>query len=58
MSQLVAQIFQMRVKMKNLMGAMEGGANPAFTDLADAMKAEQKVSLFLLLHDLSLVARV
>ncbi|CAH8330297.1 unnamed protein product [Eruca vesicaria subsp. sativa] len=41
-SQLVAQIFQMRVKMKNLMGAMEGGANPAFTDLADAMKAEQK----------------
>ena len=34
--------------MKNLMGAMEGGANPAFTDLADAMKAEQKVFFFLL----------
>ena len=43
-SQLVAQIFQMRVKMKNLMGAMEGGSIPALSSLEDAMKAQQKVS--------------
>ncbi|RID42935.1 hypothetical protein BRARA_J02787 [Brassica rapa] len=41
-SQLVAQIFQMRVKMKNLMGAMEGGSIPALSSLEDAMKAQQK----------------
>ncbi|CAN6875153.1 unnamed protein product [Brassica oleracea var. botrytis] len=40
--QLVAQIFQMRVKMKNLMGAMEGGSIPALSSLEDAMKAQQK----------------
>lgn len=43
-SALVAQIFQMRVKMKNLMGVMEGGSIPALSGLEDALKAEQKVS--------------
>lgn len=41
-SQLVAQLFQMRVRMKNLMGAMEGGSIPALSNLEDALKAEQK----------------
>ncbi|GKV38911.1 hypothetical protein SLEP1_g46764 [Rubroshorea leprosula] len=41
-SQLVAQLFQMRVRMKNLMGLMEGGSIPALSNLEDAMKAEQK----------------
>ncbi|XP_010558224.1 PREDICTED: signal recognition particle 54 kDa protein, chloroplastic [Tarenaya hassleriana] len=41
-SQLVAQLFQMRVKMKNLMGMMEGGSIPALSNLEDALKAEQK----------------
>lgn len=42
-SQLVAQLFQMRVRMKNLMGVMEGGSIPALSNLEDALKAEQKV---------------
>ncbi|XP_077235747.1 chloroplast signal recognition particle 54 kDa subunit [Tasmannia lanceolata] len=41
-SQLVAQLFQMRVRMKNLMGAMEGGSIPALSNLEEALKAEQK----------------
>ncbi|KAK4759579.1 hypothetical protein SAY87_022710 [Trapa incisa] len=41
-SQLVAQLFQMRVRMKNLMGMMEGGSTPALSNLEDALKAEQK----------------
>ncbi|GAV57209.1 SRP54 domain-containing protein/SRP54_N domain-containing protein/SRP_SPB domain-containing protein, partial [Cephalotus follicularis] len=41
-SQLVAQLFQMRVRMKNLMGVMEGGSVPALSNLEDALKAEQK----------------
>ncbi|XP_010490887.1 PREDICTED: signal recognition particle 54 kDa protein, chloroplastic [Camelina sativa] len=41
-SALVAQIFQMRVKMKNLMGVMEGGSIPALSGLEDALKAEQQ----------------
>ncbi|XVE61467.1 hypothetical protein DITRI_Ditri06bG0042700 [Diplodiscus trichospermus] len=41
-SQLVAQLFQMRVRMKNLMGIMEGGSVPTLSNLEDAMKAEQK----------------
>ncbi|KAF6169200.1 hypothetical protein GIB67_013630, partial [Kingdonia uniflora] len=42
-SQLVAQIFQMRVRMKNLMGAMEGGGSiPALSDLQEALKTDQK----------------
>lgn len=42
-SQLVAQIFQMRVRMKNLMGVMEGGSLPTMSNLEEAMKAEQQV---------------
>ncbi|KAI4370174.1 hypothetical protein MLD38_018549 [Melastoma candidum] len=41
-SQLVAQLFQMRVKMKNLMGMMQGGSIPALSNLQDALKAEEK----------------
>ncbi|GAY33095.1 hypothetical protein CUMW_005590 [Citrus unshiu] len=41
-SQLVAQLFQMRVRMKNLMGVMEGGSLPALSNLEDALKSEQK----------------
>ena len=43
MNQLVAQLFQMRVRMKNLMGVMEGGSIPALSNLEEAMKNEQKV---------------
>uniref|UniRef100_A0A6N2MTI1 signal-recognition-particle GTPase n=2 Tax=Salix viminalis TaxID=40686 RepID=A0A6N2MTI1_SALVM len=43
-SQLVAQLFQMRVRMKNLMGAMEGGSIPSMSNLEDALKTEQKAS--------------
>ncbi|XP_039126192.1 signal recognition particle 54 kDa protein, chloroplastic [Dioscorea cayenensis subsp. rotundata] len=41
-SQLVAQLFQMRVRMKNLMGLMEGGSIPALNNLEESLKAEQK----------------
>ncbi|KAL8505103.1 hypothetical protein ACS0TY_016345 [Phlomoides rotata] len=41
-SQLVAQLFQMRVKMKNLMGVMEGGSIPSMSSLQEAMKVEEK----------------
>ncbi|GFY93393.1 chloroplast signal recognition particle 54 kDa subunit [Actinidia rufa] len=41
-SQLVAQLFQMRVRMKNLMGVMEGGSIPALSNLEEALKSEQK----------------
>ncbi|XP_078434920.1 chloroplast signal recognition particle 54 kDa subunit [Wolffia australiana] len=41
-TQLVAQLFQMRVRMKNLMGAMEGGAIPTLNNLEEALKTEQK----------------
>ncbi|KAL5710629.1 signal-recognition-particle GTPase [Ranunculus cassubicifolius] len=43
-SQLVAQIFQMRVRMKNLMGVMQGqgGTIPALNNLEESLKAEQK----------------
>ncbi|KAF5750523.1 Chloroplast signal recognition particle 54 kDa subunit [Tripterygium wilfordii] len=41
-SQLVAQLFQMLVRMKNLMGVMEGGSIPALSNLEDALKSEQK----------------
>ena len=36
----------MRVRMKNLMGVMEGGSMPALSNLEEAMKAEQKVPCF------------
>ncbi|CAH9099379.1 unnamed protein product [Cuscuta europaea] len=41
-SQLVAQLFQMRVRMKNLMGLMEGGSIPALRNLEDSVKSLQK----------------
>ncbi|RZC78611.1 hypothetical protein C5167_002816 [Papaver somniferum] len=43
-SQLVAQLFQMRIRMKNLMGIMEGqeGSIPALSGLEEALKAETK----------------
>lgn len=41
-SQLVAQLFQMRVRMKNLMGVMQGGSIPALSNLEEALKTEQK----------------
>ncbi|RZC84073.1 hypothetical protein C5167_046860 [Papaver somniferum] len=44
-SQLVAQLFQMRIRMKNLMGVMEGqeGSIPALSGLEEALKAETKL---------------
>lgn len=42
----MAQLFQMRVRMKNLMGAMEGGSVPALSNLEEAIKSEQKVLFF------------
>ncbi|OIW11361.1 hypothetical protein TanjilG_19617 [Lupinus angustifolius] len=41
-SQLVAQIFQMRVRMKNLLGVMEGGSMPALSNLEESLKTEEK----------------
>uniref|UniRef100_A0A7N0V1X8 signal-recognition-particle GTPase n=1 Tax=Kalanchoe fedtschenkoi TaxID=63787 RepID=A0A7N0V1X8_KALFE len=42
-SQLVAQLFQMRVRMKNLLGVMEsGGSIPALNNLEESLKAEQQ----------------
>ncbi|KAL8152934.1 LOW QUALITY PROTEIN: hypothetical protein V2J09_010694 [Rumex salicifolius] len=42
-NQLVAQLFQMRVSMKNLMGLMEGnGSIPALNNLEESMKINQK----------------
>ncbi|XP_061366731.1 signal recognition particle subunit SRP54, chloroplastic [Gastrolobium bilobum] len=41
-SQVVAQLFQMRVRMKNLMGVMEGGSLPTLSNLEEALKTEEK----------------
>ncbi|XP_074562762.1 signal recognition particle subunit SRP54, chloroplastic isoform X2 [Curcuma longa] len=41
-SQLVAQLFQMRVRMKNLLGVMQGGSIPALSNLEESLKADQK----------------
>ncbi|XP_042041173.1 signal recognition particle 54 kDa protein, chloroplastic isoform X1 [Salvia splendens] len=41
-SQLIAQIFQMRARMKKLMGIMEGGSLPTMSNLEEAMREEQK----------------
>ncbi|KAL6514352.1 hypothetical protein OROHE_019094 [Orobanche hederae] len=43
-SQVVAQFFEMRVRLKNLMGVMEGGSLPALKNLEEAMNTEQKCS--------------
>lgn len=37
----------MRVRMKNLMGVMQGGSIPALSNLEEALKTEQKVLIFL-----------
>lgn len=43
----------MRVRMKNLMGVMEGGSIPSLSNLEDALKADEKVPCFSLsAHDL------
>ncbi|KAK8473619.1 hypothetical protein PHAVU_001G191200 [Phaseolus vulgaris] len=41
-SQLVAQLFQMRVRMKNLMGVMQSGSLPTLSNLEEALKADEK----------------
>ncbi|KAK7244886.1 hypothetical protein RIF29_39715 [Crotalaria pallida] len=41
-SQLVGQLFQMRVRMKNLMGVMESGSMPTLSNLQEALKTEEK----------------
>ncbi|KAG0487567.1 hypothetical protein HPP92_009662 [Vanilla planifolia] len=41
-SQLVAQLFQMRIQMKNLLGLMEGGSIPALKNLEESLKTEVK----------------
>ncbi|ONK77581.1 uncharacterized protein A4U43_C02F8120 [Asparagus officinalis] len=41
-SQLVAQLFQMRVRMKNLLGVMKGGSIPALSNLEESLRAEEK----------------
>ncbi|XP_057438122.1 signal recognition particle subunit SRP54, chloroplastic [Lotus japonicus] len=41
-SQVVAQLFQMRVRMKNLMGVMQGGSMPTLSNLEEALKPEEK----------------
>ncbi|XP_019425488.1 PREDICTED: signal recognition particle 54 kDa protein, chloroplastic-like [Lupinus angustifolius] len=41
-SQLVAQLFQMRVRMKKLMGVMEGGSMPTLSNLQEALKTDEK----------------
>ncbi|KAJ1381163.1 Signal recognition particle, SRP54 subunit, GTPase domain [Sesbania bispinosa] len=41
-SQLVAQLFQMRVRMKNLMGVMQNGSMPTLSNLEEALKPEEK----------------
>lgn len=51
MNQLVAQLFQMRVRMKNLMGVMEGGSIPALSNLEEAIKSEQKVPYLLVFFE-------
>ncbi|KAF3321796.1 signal recognition particle protein [Carex littledalei] len=41
-SQLVAQLFEMRARMKKLMGVMQGGSIPALSDLQESFKTEIK----------------
>ncbi|RYR53202.1 hypothetical protein Ahy_A06g028200 isoform D [Arachis hypogaea] len=49
-SQLVAQLFQMRVRMKNLMGVMQGGSIPTLSNLEEALKTEEKFRFHLVLQ--------
>lgn len=41
----------MRVRMKNLLGVMQGGSIPALSNLEESLKAEQKVPLTALLEE-------
>lgn len=43
----MAQLFDMRARMKKLMGVMQGGSIPALSDLQDSFKTAIKVSLFI-----------
>lgn len=46
----MAQLFDMRARMKKLMGVMQGGSIPALSDLQDSFKTAIKVSLFFFSH--------
>lgn len=43
-SQLVAQLFQMRAKMQKMMGAMQGKESPDMDELMESMKAEEQAA--------------
>ena len=43
MSQLVAQLFQMRARMQKMMGAMQGKDSPDMDELMESIKAEEQV---------------
>jgi len=43
-SALVAQLFQMRARMKNLATMMQGGSIPGMEGMEDAFKGGRKVS--------------
>lgn len=42
----------MRVRMKNLMGVMEGGSIPALSNLEEALKTEQKVKFIFYIYEI------
>mgnify|MGYP007010152994 CR=1 FL=1 len=49
MSQLVAQLFQMRAQMQKLMSMVQGqDAIAGMGDLMDSLKAEEKVTMSLM----------
>jgi len=41
-SQLVAQLFQMRARMQKMMGAMQGKDSPNMDELMESIKAEEQ----------------
>ncbi|XP_062198090.1 signal recognition particle subunit SRP54, chloroplastic-like [Phragmites australis] len=43
-SQLVAQLFQMRARMQKMMGAMQGKDSPDMDELMESMKAEEQAA--------------
>ncbi|XP_066358894.1 signal recognition particle subunit SRP54, chloroplastic-like [Miscanthus floridulus] len=43
-SQLVAQLFQMRAKMQKMMGAIQGKESPDMDELMESMKAEEQAA--------------
>jgi len=42
-SQLVAQLFQMRARMQKMMGAMQGKESPNMDELMESIKAEEQI---------------